>query len=211
MERIVTIYGLIDPRDGLIRYVGKTVKKPKERLKEHFREANRGRNTLRLNWIRKLFSLSLAPFIVVLDEVPENIWEKFEIVWIKILKDSRFPLLNGTFGGDAPTHLSGVESHWYGRKHTDETLYKLRESRKGKKPNLGKAFDESWRCKMSEAHKGIHAGEKHPLAKLTASQVLSIRNTYIKGDVTHKELAEQYGLSRQYIGDLINRKNWKHL
>lgn len=42
---MVNIYALIDPRTGEIRYVGKTVKRLRTRLREHHRSAQKGRLT----------------------------------------------------------------------------------------------------------------------------------------------------------------------
>lgn len=35
MDKPVHIYGLIDPRTGLIRYVGQTITSPRDRLRVH--------------------------------------------------------------------------------------------------------------------------------------------------------------------------------
>jgi len=50
-------------------------------------------------------------------------------------------------------------------------------------------------------------GEKHPSAKLTAEQVLAIRNS----EKSQKELAEEYEVARETISQIINRRKWKHL
>jgi predicted DNA binding protein len=54
-------------------------------------------------------------------------------------------------------------------------------------------------------------GEIHPLAKLTAAQVRTIRQTYEPGRVTMFDLAERYGVSKQAISSIINRLSWHHL
>jgi hypothetical protein len=50
-------------------------------------------------------------------------------------------------------------------------------------------------------------GEKHPNAKLTESQVLEIR--FMLG--TLLDIAEKYGISRNNVSLIKNRKRWKHL
>lgn len=60
---------------------------------------------------------------------------------------------------------------------------------------------------------GTHqAGVKHAMHKLTEAQVLAIRQAYIEGGVTQRELARQYGVSQGgCIGPILRRKNWSHL
>jgi hypothetical protein len=54
-------------------------------------------------------------------------------------------------------------------------------------------------------------GEKHHSCKLTEKQVKEIREKYAKGGTTHRQLAKEYSVSRQSIGDIINRKIWTHI
>ena len=54
-------------------------------------------------------------------------------------------------------------------------------------------------------------GESHVYAKLTNEQVIEIRNKYIPDIYTQKKLAKEYHVCRQVIGDIINRKTWKHI
>jgi len=62
------IYGLIDPRYGLIRYVGQTTNTLEERFKGHLKEAKRSSQKTyhKLAWIRKLLSLNLKPRSIIL-------------------------------------------------------------------------------------------------------------------------------------------------
>lgn len=54
-------------------------------------------------------------------------------------------------------------------------------------------------------------GEKNAHTKLTEEDVIAIRETYAAGGITHRELAHQYNVSRKSIGDIINRRRWKHV
>ena len=54
-------------------------------------------------------------------------------------------------------------------------------------------------------------GEKHPASKLTEQQVREIKIKYANGGITHRQLALEYGVIRQTVGLIINRKNWKHI
>lgn len=59
--------------------------------------------------------------------------------------------------------------------------------------------------------KGRHAwltGETHPSAKLTESDVLAIRAAE---NITHRSLADQYGVSRPLITAIRSGRVWAHL
>ena len=55
----------------------------------------------------------------------------------------------------------------------------------------------------------IKSGEKSTSSKLTEKQVIEIRNTYKKGVITYVQLAKKYGISKQKIERIVNRKRWK--
>ena len=50
-------------------------------------------------------------------------------------------------------------------------------------------------------------GERHPKAKLTEGQVLEI----FHAEGLHREIAKNYGISRQQVGDIKLGKSWTHL
>lgn len=54
-------------------------------------------------------------------------------------------------------------------------------------------------------------GELHTSSKLTESQVIEIRSRYAAGGSTHRSLGEEYGLNHINIGQIVNRKSWKHV
>ena len=63
--------------------------------------------------------------------------------------------------------------------------------------------------KRDGTRKGIavHAGENHPMSKLTLEQVEEIRVRVCSGR-THKEVAAEFGISRQQVGRIVNRARW---
>ena len=63
------IYGLLDPRDRCLRYVGKTHKRRELRLAEHIAHAREGLRAPVYDWIRTLEAEDLQPIIVVLERV----------------------------------------------------------------------------------------------------------------------------------------------
>lgn len=58
--------------------------------------------------------------------------------------------------------------------------------------------------------KGRYAtGEAHPLAKLTAPQVLEIRALYPA--LSQQALADRYAINQTVVSDIVRRVKWKHV
>ena len=105
-----TIYGLVDPRDGSIRYVGRTVD-PRERLYAHCSSSGcaslGGSGKARQDWLRELRGLGLRPTLRELEYV-----ETFELAieaeeqWIAFGLARKWPLTN--------RHRSGRAGGWAG-------------------------------------------------------------------------------------------------
>jgi group I intron endonuclease len=92
----VFIYALYDPRDGTLRYVGKS-KNLARRIKNHRNEKGERRKN---RWFRLLISLGLEPKISVLEQVSEAAWQERECWWIKHFRENGCDLLNHTDGGE---------------------------------------------------------------------------------------------------------------
>lgn len=54
-------------------------------------------------------------------------------------------------------------------------------------------------------------GARHSQAKLTEAQVVEIRRRYVRGVITYKMLAAEYGVGTETIALIIQRKNWAHI
>uniref|UniRef100_E6VL69 HNH nuclease domain-containing protein n=1 Tax=Rhodopseudomonas palustris (strain DX-1) TaxID=652103 RepID=E6VL69_RHOPX len=54
-------------------------------------------------------------------------------------------------------------------------------------------------------------GSGHGRAKLTEDNVMDIRIRYSAGMITQRELADEFGVRREQISDIVNLKSWKHL
>jgi hypothetical protein len=54
-------------------------------------------------------------------------------------------------------------------------------------------------------------GERHGMAKLTAEQVLQIREEYVRTKTTFSEIGRRYGLSHQTVRRIIRGEAWQHL
>src|SRR5438105_11913465 len=94
------IYGLIDPRDGQLRYVGKSVSgmnRPKAHMQHVFLQSN----THKVNWIRQLKALGLQYGIVVIQSLDDKeMLSQAEIFWIAYFRQLGCPLTNLTAGGE---------------------------------------------------------------------------------------------------------------
>jgi sulfur transfer protein SufE len=194
----VFIYSLLDPLDGRIRYIGKSIR-PKERLQNHMNEIS---NCHRSHWLQSLKKKGLKPEMRILEELEhsEN-WQQREKHWIKIGRSLGWPLTNNTNGGDGveglpPETRERMRKVWLGRKHSPETLIKLSKASKGRKHSeaskqrmrqLMEGRKITWGAKISEA-----------TAKLTdadCEQILKDMKNGIKGCL----LAEKYGVHRTTI------------
>jgi len=142
------IYGLIDPRNNRVRYVGWCISLEK-RLMAHLRLSCLKKKTHKNDWIKLLLSLKMSPTIKLLEVVDTLNYHEMEKKWIKFY--GRENLTNGTDGGDGQL----------GHHPSLETRKKMGEARRGKNnPNFGKTFSDEYRKKLSEAHKGQISGMK---------------------------------------------------
>ena len=93
------IYGLKDPRDGEIYYVGKS-NDPRARLSSHLKD---NINADKVAWIDGLLALNLRPELVVLENVNADKWQAAERRWIADGHDYGWPLVNISPGGNGDT------------------------------------------------------------------------------------------------------------
>lgn len=95
----VEIYALIDPRDGVVRYIGKAIC-AERRLKQHLRETRRDYPVYR--WIRHLLGLGLVPQLRIECVCAESEWQAAERSAIAKARETNARLLNVADGGDEP-------------------------------------------------------------------------------------------------------------
>lgn len=108
------IYALVDSRDNSTFYVGKTIREPIRRLKQHISHAKTGNepNKAKQNRINKLVALGLDPKLKILEVVPAGgNWADRERFWIAFGYKQGWPLLNISSGGDEPTQAC-YEAAW---------------------------------------------------------------------------------------------------
>lgn len=78
---------------------------------------------------------------------------------------------------------------------------------------LGTAKENSadmW-AKGRQRQGAIYRGSRSTNAKLTESQVATIRARYATGGVTQYEIAAEYGVSQATVKELLNFETWRHV
>lgn len=92
------IYGLIDPRNGELRYIGKA-RNSETRLNGHLRDVNRRKTPVYI-WLRALLEAGQYPMLSVLERCED--WIEAERRLIKEARDNGTKLLNVAPGGNEP-------------------------------------------------------------------------------------------------------------
>lgn len=149
------IYGLIDPRDRALRYIGKS-NNPKKRLHRHLIDARLARYH-RECWLKGLLDAGLRPELIILEECPQDIWKEREQYWIAHYRERGADLVNRTDGGDTNPVLSPevkarvaeiISRTHKGKKKSPEHCRNISAGLKGQ------IIPPEARAKMSAAAKG---------------------------------------------------------
>lgn len=150
--RKVSIYSLIDPRDNLIKYIGKTVQKnPSSRFNQHLFQWKRdkGRHNKLNSWIKSLDNQGLKPIFTIEDSCVEGDWKAYERGYITLLKACGANLKNQTNGGDEPSPNCNSPEAKAKRLESLKTSEAWRQGRKSQAEKLKK-----WH--LSVGHDGIY-------------------------------------------------------
>ena len=100
-QRQVLIYALTYPGTDDVRYVGKTVRSPRKRHKEHIAAALNNPRLPVHRWVASLYRRGLWSCLWHLERVPETEdWAARERYWIKRFRNDGHDLLNLTEGGE---------------------------------------------------------------------------------------------------------------
>ena len=175
----VYIYGLRDPRNNRIRYVGKTTN-----LRRRFREHVQGPENRGVGrWIAALTKRGLKPEIAVIQKVAKDKWQEAERFWIAAFKEHGQRLMNGSSGG-----LGGSDKgHQFspeGRTRIDAAVSKACR---------GKPLSEEHKRKLSEAHKGKWAS-----AETKAKMSVAHKQAYLNDPTLRQRTACPGPLNGRY-------------
>ena len=159
IDLITYIYGLVDPRTGLVRYIGKA-DIPQVRYKNHLCPPETNADTKKSRWINKLLRMNIRPSLVILQVVKRSDWRDAERKWISDYRQKygRHFLTNTTAGGDGiekgfkqrPGTGAKISAANKGRKVSEETKVKISLS------NLGRKRSDEARKRMSEGVRASH-------------------------------------------------------
>jgi NUMOD3 motif-containing protein len=149
-----SIYVLLDPRTGDVRYVGVTCQGLQVRLWQHLQDARNGRQNHRCTWIRSLLALDLKPAIKLIESTDDR---QRECMWIRYFDGLGDSLTNGTEGGEGtqsptPEVREKIRKAMTGRVFTPEWCHKISAAKMGHQSRLGLSHTPETRQKMSEAH-----------------------------------------------------------
>lgn len=201
MSKPVFIYALVDPENGDIRYIGKSIR-PEQRLQNHMNEVS---NCHRSHWLQSLKRQALKPDLIILEEIRGAWpWQHSERYWIARGRREGWPLTNSTDGGDGVPGLpeetrKRMAAVWKGRKHTPEACKRIGDSKRGV------VHSDATKAKMSVAHSGREIkwiGKiSDSLRKLTNDQMVEITQARANGEKV-QALADRYGVHRTTISKI---------
>lgn len=189
------IYGLFDPRDGTLRYIGKTEGRLEKRMREHWCAAwlkhSNGKFKKNLhvyNWTRSLDGIK--PDMVELEECTshESLIEA-EVEWIAEARRLGCDLTNHTDGGEG----------CFGYKHTAEAKTLMSKNLKGKPGRRGTGWKQPLEVKLQVSRTKTN---------LTAEQQKLIVDEYLSGASSYK-VSEKYGVSAIVVSSLIDIFGYK--
>lgn len=192
MKNKCIIYGLVDPRDNEIRYIGKTIDISK-RLYEHIRSAKKSKpgSTKKNDWIRKLCKHNLEISLIELDCVDIEEWQFWETFYIDLFKSWNFKLTNMTNGGD------GVSNPWLYLSNSD----KQNRVNKLIKINKSDVRREQMRvARLGKTYEEIFGDVKAAEMKRAKSEFLKQNNPSKRGRIVQPETKEliRKKLQKQY-------------
>lgn len=143
------------------------------------------------NTVRKIKGKMLKPF------TPKNNYKRYSLCkgsYIKNITSHRLVL--DAFIGINPGGMQG--SHMDGN------------------PLNNNANNLRWEsCSDNNLRKKDHGtnndGESNCLSKLTNNKVLEIRKIYSRGNITYREIAGMFNITKPNVGYIVNRKTWRHI
>ena len=227
------IYGLVDPRTRMIRYVGKSCSGLRRPNKHRQLQANSvGKHCE--NWLRSLFSNGFDYEVAVLDTTEDSHkLSELERYWIAYGRACGWPLTNLTDGGDgqSPGYQPSAETRARlsaaGKLRVWSAVTRQKIADKARlqmaQPEMREAlrtrvFTPEWRSKISAKQRGrvkspeeiakIRAGRRNGKAKLSLEAAKDILASLRDGE-TVASLARRYGICHAAVQGIRAGRFWK--
>lgn len=179
------IYALIDPTDGMPRYVGSTTQRLSVRLAQHRLSVDA---SPRWSWVASLISRGISPKIELLERCGVADLLDKEREWIHRLGANGVGLLN-------------VYDPNMSAPRPPSSRAKISEFRRGYR---------GWRHSEETKQKIGRSGSENSNAKLCEGDVCDIRARCLSGE-TQRSVANAYGVTFQTVNDIVRRKTWRHI
>lgn len=221
------IYGLVDPRSGVTRYIGKTLT-PEHRLHRHLKEKDEDDHRRKVRWIAQLSRMDLHPTMQILEEgdwISDELDER-ERYWIAVARQLIGGLLtNLTDGGEGGwEHIKTYKRRSSEELGVERRRINLEKRMKGLDQNGNPVpsgyYPKPFDCKSCGAHvaypiryqtrrcQDCRKAETAPVSrKLTEDGVRAIREALSNGAAV-REVAAQYGVSYAQISRIKHRVHW---
>jgi hypothetical protein len=148
MNKTCYIYCLIDPIDGLIKYIGRSIN-PTKRSYTHNCVKRNGQLTKKESWIRGLDNKKLKPILDIIDEVHYDERKFWESHYIWLYLSWGFPLKNGDYGDDSKIKWTTEARKKISNGRKEKNGYKLSEETKKKMSNAAKLRGADYYIKLS--------------------------------------------------------------
>lgn len=143
-------------------YIGQTIQTILKRWNDHVSDTKNLSDDMVIHLAMRKYGVdmfTIEPIHTIEAETKNELKERLNELEIQVIAELK-PEYNTAKGGLGHTGVIvrrfGADNHFYGKKHTEETLQKLRDISKGR--YIGREVSEETKQKISEAIKG----DKHP-------------------------------------------------
>ncbi|HYX42899.1 MAG TPA: hypothetical protein VE821_14430 [Pyrinomonadaceae bacterium] len=177
-RKAIYIYGLTDPRNQEVRYVGAS-QRPQLRTAEHCAPKAVTKPSAKAEWLRELCALGLRPVLTILEATTRDNWQEREQWWIAHLKGKGARLTNATRGGEGMTTKLGVPCSERRRRAISAAL-------------KGHPVSEKTRRKFMEMRARVRPG-------LVIFDDARLIDLYVNQRKTAKQVGEAFGVSDKPI------------
>lgn len=219
------IYALADPNNPkLPRYIGKTTRPLRQRLKNHKQSCKERPQYPLHQWLTSLYSSGLRPDIYLLETTDRDSLKDREVHWIRFFRPLG-SLLNqsdgdGSLGMGNPWSVRPVESEdgrfWFG------SITLAARAIGTDVASLHKSINKAWCCrgvkwKYSNKKQGDAPDltalsevltlpcfrQRKPL--LTPAQHLEMKSLWAEGHLCQTEIAQRFGVTQSHVSKTIKR------